>query len=81
MGQEEGAEGPEREGEVSEEPVTHDCSETFSPHTLKETLEVSMVLKYNTIQYNIYNIISTNSLLSESPNVAKLCKCRVAQQN
>ena len=52
MGQEEGAEGPEREGEVSEEPVTHDCSETFSPHTLKETLEVSMVFKYNTIQYN-----------------------------
>ena len=61
--------------------MTHDCSEPFSPHTLKETLEVSMVLKYNTIQYNIYNIILTNSHLSESHNVAKLCKCRVAQQN
>ena len=52
MGQEEGAEGPRREGEVSDEPVTHDCSEPFSPHTLKEPLEVSMVLKDNTIQYN-----------------------------
>ena len=49
MGQEEGAEGPRREDEVS---VTHDCSEPFSPHTLKETLEVSMIFKYNTIQYN-----------------------------
>ena len=52
MDQEEGTEGPRREGEVSEEPVTQDCSEPLSPNTLKETLEVSMVLKYNTIQYN-----------------------------